>query len=254
MIIKIHPDFKSYQTEIINCISNFDKQGQLIYGGSRNSIKIFDIGDLVLNIKAFQRPNFIKKIIYTYFRASKAKRSYNFAQYLIDNNIGTPKPIAYVEYKDILGLTNSYYVCEHLEYDLMFRELVTDSNWPKHEEILRQFTQFCYKLHENGIEFKDHSPGNTLIKKESNKDYKFYLVDLNRMTFHDKMSLEQRMFNLRRLTPKLDMVSIIANEYAKLNGENSDKLFKMLWEATSGFQRKFHRKKRFKNKFKSVSS
>lgn len=254
MTIKIHSAFKAYKTEILNCISGFDNQGQLIYGGSRNSIKTFDIGDYILNIKAFQRPNFIKKIIYTYFRASKAKRSYNFAQYLIDKGIGTPKPIAYVEQKDLLGLTSSYYVCEHLEYDLMFRELVTDSEWPKHEKILRQFTQFCFKLHENGIEFKDHSPGNTLIKKINESHYEFYLVDLNRMTFHDNMTIEQRMFNLRRLTPKLDMVSIIADEYAKLSEENSEKLFKMLWEATSGFQRKFHRKKRFKNKFKSASS
>ncbi len=254
MIIKIHPDFKTYQTKILNCISNFDKQGQLIYGGSRNSIKTFDIGGLELNIKAFQKPNFIKKIIYTYFRASKAKRSYNYAQYLTDKGIGTPKPIAYVEHKNIMGLTSSYYVSEHLKFDLMFRELVTDSEWPEHETILRQFTQFCFKLHENGIEFKDHSPGNTLIKKVNDSHYEFYLVDLNRMRFHESMTLEQRMFNLRRLTPKLDMVSIIADEYAKLSEENSEKLFKMLWEATSGFQKKFHRKKRFKNRFKSVSS
>ncbi|WP_371815939.1 hypothetical protein [Flavobacterium sp. CS20] len=127
MIIKIHPDFNPYQDKILNCIVNFDKQGQLIYGGSRNSIKTFEIDGLTINIKAFQKPNFIKKIIYTYFRESKAKRSYNFAQHLIAKNIGTPKPIAYVEDKDLIGLTSSYYVSEHLKCDLMFRELVTDS-------------------------------------------------------------------------------------------------------------------------------
>ena len=253
MNIKIHSSYITHKDKILNSISNFENSGKLIYGGTRNSIKTFDIGDLVLNIKAFQKPNFIKKIIYTYFRASKAKRSYHFALQLIDKNIGTPKPIAYVEKKDVFGLTNSYYVCEHLEFDLMFRELVTDSEWPEHEKILREFTRFCYKLHENGIEFKDHSPGNTLIKKNDDDHYEFYLVDLNRMRFHDNMTLEQRMYNLRRLTPKLDMVSIIADEYAKLYDKNSEKLFKMLWEATSGFQKKFHRKKRFKQKFKSSS-
>ncbi|WP_371815938.1 hypothetical protein [Flavobacterium sp. CS20] len=93
-----------------------------------------------------------------------------------------------------------------------------------------------------------------MIKKVSDSHYEFYLVDLNRMAFHDSLTLQQRMFNLRRLTPKLDMVSIIADEYAKLSGENSEKLFKMLWEATSAFQKKFHRKKRFKKKFKLKSS
>lgn len=250
MQIEIHPDFKKLENSILDCISNFEQKGDLIYGGSRNSIKTFDVDGLVLNIKAFKKPNLIKKIIYTFFRPSKAKRSFQYAEKLREFSIGTPQPIAYIENKDIIGLSSSYYVCEHLEYDLMFRELVSEPEWPQHETILRQFTQFCFKLHEKGIEFKDHSPGNTLIKKIAEEQYQFYLVDLNRMNFHEHMSLEIRMYNLRRLTPKLDMVSIIADEYAKLSGENSEKLFQMLWEQTSDFQRKFHRKKRFKKKFK----
>lgn len=249
MQIEIHPDYKNLKNCILDCISQFNDKGELIYGGSRNSIKTFEVDDLVLNVKAFKKPNFIKKIIYTYIRPSKAKRSFQFAKKLKSISIGTPQPIAYVENKDILGLSTSYYVCEHLEYDLMFRELVTEPEWPDHEIILRQFTQLCFKMHQHGIEFKDHSPGNTLIKKVGKQQYEFYLVDLNRMNFHDHMSLESRMHNLRRLTPKLDMVSVIADEYARLSGEHSEKLFRMLWEQTSNFQRKFHRKKRMKSKF-----
>jgi hypothetical protein len=250
MQIEVHSDFKNIKSQILDCIEGFENNGNLIYGGSRNSIKTFDVNGLVLNIKAFKKPNLIKKIIYTYFRPSKAKRSFQFAQKLKSLSIGTPHPVAYIINKDILGISSSYYVCEHLEYDLMFRELVTEPEWPEHEIILRQFTRFCHKMHENGIEFKDHSPGNTLIKKIDKEQYEFYLVDLNRMSFHENMSLERRLFNLRRLTPKLDMVSVIADEYAILSGESSEKLFKMLWEQTSNFQRKFHRKKRMKNKFK----
>lgn len=252
MKIQIYQSYIDYKIKILDYISNFDSKGELIYGGTRNSIKIFNVDDLVINIKAFKKPSFIKKIIYTYFRPSKAKRSYLYALKLVDKNIGTPKPIAYVEKFDFIGLNKSYYICEHLEFDLMFRELVTNSEWPEHERILRAFTRFCYRLHENGIEFKDHSPGNTLIKKKEDT-YQFYLVDLNRMKFHKKMALQQRMYNLRRLTPKLDMVSIIADEYAKISGEHSEKLFKMLWEETSEFQRKFHRKKRLKQKLKRKS-
>ena len=190
------------------------------------------------------------KIIYTYFRESKAKRSYVYANKLLELDIKTPQPIAYVENRDVIGLTESYYICEHIEYDMMFRKLVAEPELPERLTILNQFTQFCYKLHENGVEFKDHSPGNTLIKKAGEDRYEFYLVDLNRMTFHKEMSLKQRMHNLRRLTPQLEMVSLITEEYARLSGENSEKLFKMLWEETSDFQKKFHRKQRLKKKFK----
>jgi hypothetical protein len=250
MHIEIHPDYKKLEHRILDCISSFENKGDLIYGGSRNSIKTFQVDDLVLNIKAFKKPSLIKKIIYTYFRPSKAKRSFEYAQKLKSFTIGTPQPIAYIENQNFFGLSSSYYVCEHLEYDLMFRELVTEPEWPEHEIILRQFTQFCYKMHEHGIEFKDHSPGNTLIKKVGDQQYEFYLVDLNRMNFHKEMSITLRMYNLRRLTPMLDMVSIIADEYAKLVEKNPEELFKILWEQTSDFQRKFHLKKRMKNKFK----
>ncbi len=250
MQLEVHPDFKEITSQVLDCINGFNQKGNLIYGGSRNSIKTFDINGMVINIKAFKKPSLIKKFIYTYLRPSKAKRSFDYAKILSSFGIGTPQPIAYLEKRDSFGLTDSYYVCEHLEYDFLFRQLVSDPEWPNHELILRQFTQLCFKMHEHGIEFKDHSPGNTLIKKVNEEKYRFYLVDLNRMSFHKHMSLKLRMSNLRRLTPKLDMVSIIADEYGKLSGEHSEKLFKMLWEETSNFQRKFHRKQRMKERFK----
>jgi len=105
-------------------------------------------------------------------------------------------------------------------------------------------------LHEKGIEFLDHSPGNTLIKKNAEGNYDFFLVDLNRMEFHDSMTFEMRMKNLCRLTPVKEMVRVMSNEYAKLYGESEQKIFNTLWKYTSDFQEQFHRKKRLKKKLK----
>jgi len=77
--------------------------------------------------------------------------------------------------------------------ELTFRELVEIPEYPENEIILRQFTKFCFDLHEKGIEFLDHSPGNTLIKKVGDQQYAFYLVDLNRMNFHTTMDFDMRM-------------------------------------------------------------
>jgi hypothetical protein len=41
-----------------------------------------------------------------------------------------------------IGLRDSYYVSEHLETELTFRELVEVPDYPDHENILRQFTKF----------------------------------------------------------------------------------------------------------------
>lgn len=238
------------KNEIISFINSFETNGKLLYGGKRNAIKIFEINGNFVNIKSFKIPHFINKIAYKYFRKSKARRSFEYATTLLQKGIGTPQPIAYFENYDFIGLKDSYYVCEHLDCDLTYRELVEITEYPDHDKILRQFTQFSYHLHQKGVEFLDHSPGNTLIKKNAEGNYDFFLVDLNRMQFHESMSFEIRMKNLCRLTPVKEMVAVMSNEYAKVSGESEQLIFETLWKMTADFQERFYRKKRLKKKLK----
>lgn len=250
MRIVIHPKFQNYTNEINEFIFGFYENGIMLGNGKRNKIKLFELDDIVINIKSFKIPHLINKIAYKYFRKSKARRSYEYANRLLENGIGTPDPVAYAENYNWLGLTDSYYVSEHLETELTFRELVEIPDYPDHENILRQFTRFSFDLHKKGIEFLDHSPGNTLIKKVGEGQYNFYLVDLNRMNFHDTMDFNQRIMNLCKLTPKKEMVAIMSNEYAKVSGESEALIFETLWKMTADFQYRYHRKKRLKKKFK----
>ncbi len=234
--------------KIKNLISNFNNSGMLFGNGKRNKIKLFEVDGKTINIKSFKIPNLINKIAYRYFRKSKASRSFEYANKLLDFGFGTPQPIAFSENHDLIGLRDSYYVSEHLQADLTYRELVEIPDFPDHDNILRQFTRFSYDLHQKGVEFKDHSPGNTLIKKASDDKYDFFLVDLNRMEFHDSMPFELRMKNLCRLTPHKEMVRVMSNEYAKASGESETLIFETLWKMTADFQYRFHRKKRIKKK------
>jgi len=237
--------------EIKSLINSFETNGKLLYGGTRNAIKIFEINNRVVNIKSFKIPNLINIIAYKYFRKSKARRSFEYANRLLDNGIGTPEPIAYFENFDFIGLKDSYYVSEHLQCDLTFRELVQIPDFPDHENILRQFTQFSFDLHQKGIEFLDHSPGNTLIKKSSNGKYDFFLVDLNRMNFHNEMDFDARMKNLSHLTPKKEMVALMSNEYSKgYTRQTEAEIFEKMWFYTNDFQIKFHKKIKMKKTLK----
>lgn len=247
----INQTLKNSQSEIENFILNFDVDGELLVKGSRNTIKIFPLNNQLLNIKAFKTPNVLNSFVYKFIRNSKAKRSYEYAIKLLNKNIGTPQPIAFAEYNSGIGLGKSFYVCEHIVTEYTYRDLVMNPDLENHEEILRAFTNFCFKLHEAGVEFKDHSPGNTLIKINDDNTYSFYLVDLNRMQFHNQMSFEQRMYNLRRLTPKKEMIAVMANQYAKQYTQKSEQeIFDLLWHLTSEFQMKFHRKQKLKKRIK----
>ena len=240
----IQPDFIVNSKTLDNCIKNFDTQGEPFANQDRNSLKLFIINNKTINIKSFKIPNIFNQIAYNFFRKSKAQRSFEYANRLVGLCVGTPQPIAYYEFKTPFLFKKSYYISAQQHCDLTYRELTTNLDYPNHEAILRAFTRFTFQLHEKGIHFLDHSPGNTLI--ELNKgDYKFYLVDLNRMEFKS-LDFKTRIKNFSRLTTNKSMIRIMSDEYAKCSTENYDKVFNLMWEETEAFQEKYNKKRQLK--------
>ena len=250
MLAQYHPNFSKYKTQIENCITHFTSSGKDFVIGKRNAIKLFELGNEVISIKSFKKPNIINKIVYRYFRKSKARRSFEFASKLMEMQIGTPQPVAFFENYDFIGLKESYYACQHLENVFEFREIVQNEAFENRDFIIRKFTQFTFEMHEKGIEFLDHSPGNTLIRKNNDGSYSFFLVDLNRMQFHQTIDFKTRMKNLSKITHKKDMIAVMSNEYAKLSNGDETTIFETMWGLTADFQYRFHRKKRIKKKLK----
>jgi len=250
MISKINSSTPFSKDEIINLVNNFHSSGTLLVKGNRNEIKIFNTEKFCLNIKSFKIPHLINKIIYKYFRKSKARRSFEYATILLEKGIGTPLPVAFIEKYNWMGLINSFYVSEQLETELTFRDLDWYRDYPDRENILRQFTKFTFDLHEKEIFFLDHSAGNTLIKKMPNGKYEFFLVDLNRMDFDVKMDFDKRMQNFARLTSKKDMIEIMSEEYAKYYNEPSSLIFDKMWFFSNQFLEQFLKRRKLKKKLK----
>ena len=244
----LNKDFKSNNAFFDDIIYNFDSKGEDFGDQDRNSLKLFQLRDRTINVKSFRVPHILNQIVYRYFRKSKAQRSYEYANKLMELNVGTPQPIGYYEFKTLFFFNKSYYISEQLDCDLTYRELTSDLNYPNHEDILRAFTRFTFQLHQKGILFLDHSPGNTLIKI-NNGDYKFYLVDLNRMEFKT-LDFETRVKNFARLTVQKSMVEVMSDEYAKCSWEDYNSILNLMWQETMSFQEGFHRRERLKKKYK----
>lgn len=245
-VFVINPSGRFLEKEVKVAIENFDSYTKILGDAERNIIKIVDIEGKKYTIKSFKIPNVVNQIAYRFFRKSKAERSYLYARRLLELGINTPFPVAYEIQTSTLFFKKSYYVSDLAECDLTYRELTTDFSIPDHEQILRAFTRFTYLLHQNGVNFLDHSPGNTLIKR-INDGYEFYLVDLNRMVFGE-MDFETRIKNFAKLTIHKSMIQVMSNEYAKCTGENEEKIFNLMWQYTKEFQEKFYRKIRIKKK------
>ena len=243
----ISEEFRFRESEIKNIIQNLPAQGETVYAG-RNTVKKVSTPHGDLNIKAFRVPNLINQIAYRFLRKSKAQRSYEYAQKLADLDIGTPTPIAYATEITAAAFKKSYYVSQHLDYDFTYREIIEDGNLKNKEEILIAFSRWMYKVHNAGVLFKDHSPGNTLIKK-TRDGYDFFLVDLNRMEFKS-LSDEERLRNFERLAPYDWIYKIMADSYAEIAGYNAHQTYETMINAMHRFQNSFHARQRRKKKFK----
>lgn len=248
MKIVFDNSYEHLRNSVLFCIKNFSSQGLELGNQKRNSIKVFEHDGFKINIKSFKVPNLLNQFVYDTFRKSKAERSFEYANRLLDLGINTPLPIAYIQNASFFLFKESYFISEHLDCDFTFRELSNDSNLKNRVSILKAFARFTFELHEKGIYFLDHSPGNTLIKRIGDA-YKFYLVDLNRMEFRS-LSLDERIQNFSRLTTDKAVISILSQEYSLCVGEDQGMIFEKMWHYTIKFQEQFHRKKRLKRKIK----
>ena len=222
MRIVINEKYKDLLSDFVhNLMDSFNDAGETVYA-ARNTIKIFDIEGLKINVKLFKTPHLLNQFVYSTFRDSKACRSYNHALKLIERGFNTPDPIAYIEEKKGLLLKRSAYISIHEEFDGIMQEL-QKGHLIGREALIGQFAAFTAGLHINRILHLDYSSGNILYKKTAEKEYQFYLVDLNRMHFDKPIDLETGCFNLRRLWCSDEMMVHIANVYATVRNFDSGK-------------------------------
>ncbi|MDF1584377.1 MAG: lipopolysaccharide kinase InaA family protein [Methyloprofundus sp.] len=246
MKIVVASPYKSADIQyLLNAIHN---TGHVEYQG-RNTVKSIKVADKIWNVKIFKIPHLLNKFVYRYFRKSKAQRSFEYAHKLLEKGFYTPNPIAFAEQRSALFLSDSFYISEHLDCQLTFRTLIHEPQYPDRTRILKEFTAFTYNLQESGIHFVDHSPGNTLIVKQKNDSYKFYLVDLNRMSFKP-LSYQTRIENFTRLALTEDMLEIIALEYATLCQKEYQDVYNDMLNASHKFQNKRAKLSALKKKFK----
>lgn len=235
--------YSQYKDAILSILKNFKNEGVNVGHGNRNTVKYFAVDGLKFNFKSFKQHNIINRHVYKYYRKSKSRRSYEYAQMLLDKGFFTPTPIAFIENHDFIGVTSSYYVSEQLEDVFTLTDVLGNTSFPSREKIIRSYTELIFKLHENGIEFIDNASGNFLIKNIG-EDYRFFLVDLNRMNFYKEISISKRLQNFERLTKDLDIIKLISAEYAKLSGQTPDFCYNKIVD--------FAKKKAFKLKVKRI--
>lgn len=221
-----------------NKFSVFETSGELIFK-KRNEIKIIN-GDAY---KLFKVPHLLNRVVYTFFRKSKAERSFLNGIELKRRGVPTPEPKSFHIEKRGLLINRSIYISSYIENYFEIRD-VFNLKIADRERILREFGKFIYQLHSKGVLHTDFSPGNTVIQRED-RSFKFYIIDINRLKFK-KLSFQERAKNFSKLsTSDLDL-RVIVEEYCKLSKDEKSRFMDSVLKERESEKSFLKRKKFFK--------
>lgn len=222
-------DFAFFEKELLDFKHWFLLDGVIIHA-DRNVLKSFDsvllVGsDIDIVAKFFKIPNLVSRVIYSFFRPSKAKRSFENSWRLVRAGFSVPLPIAYVEYADRGLLKESFYISERLNFDCtlhaVYRKQMFD--WAL---ILPLVVEKAYQMHQAGLMHRDFSHGNILVKQKE-EEYLFSFVDLNRL-YVGPVSFMQGLRSLVRLANDEASLKILADCYARCANRDEGEAFDIL--------------------------
>ena len=247
MNIEFQPSYDSLQKSFNNIREIFAGDDHSIHK-ARNELKIIELDGIKTVVKSFKVPHLLNRIVYTYFRKSKAYKSYHNALRLEELGVSTPKPIALIEFYESGLLGESFFIAEYFAYDFTIRTPLLEPLEDR-ESIFTAFAAYTYNLHKCGVWHLDYSPGNILIKR-TNSGYLFSIVDINRMEFRPISALEG-CENFNKLWASDEELDIMGREYARLSGFNVAVTIAEMKKHNNANKKTKNFKKRLKNLLKS---
>ncbi|MFZ4454769.1 MAG: lipopolysaccharide kinase InaA family protein [Bacteroidales bacterium] len=224
MQLVIHPDYLHLSKFIHNLPREFSNRGEVLYK-VRNEVRLMEIDGVKVVVKKFKVPHPINRIAYSFFRKSKARRSFEYSYLLINKGFGAATPIAFSEYFGNGLITDSYYVSIFSPFVRNFNEF-RGRGIDGRSRILLDFARFTAKMHEAGIRHLDYGGGNILFQDDE-ENTQFCLLDVNRMEI-GKVGLKAGVENFKLLYMHEESFQFLIREYARIRGFNEEKCLRII--------------------------
>lgn len=244
--IEINPGYSHLRSFVETLPQRFDSEGEPVFR-HRNEVRSFGWNGEKVAVKSFHRPSFFNRIVYTFFRSSKAKRAYRYSFMLNERGIGSPMGIACVETRRHGLIDASFFVSPYSGLKPVFPEIVTATEFDV--SLARAVGRFFATMHVAGVLHGDPNLKNILYGKTSDGDFRFEVIDTNRSRFREKCTRRECVENLKRVTHRRDALRMIVSEYAMARGMDADSLVKDVSAALDRFERQKERRRRLKKLF-----
>ncbi|MCQ2096176.1 MAG: LPS kinase Kdo/WaaP [Bacteroidaceae bacterium] len=236
-------------------MEGFEQEGRVLFSG-RNVIKAMTLDGREVVVKRFRRPGLFQKVIYTFFRKTKAYKAYHNALTLRGLGFCTPEPIRYEETRRAGLIDYCYFVSGH-DDNPPLEDLTDRDDWNK--ELALSFARFVADLHDKGVIHRDLNDTNVRFERRecAYGDYAFSLIDINRMDFHDEggaVPLAECLDNLTRFTGRMDLFEFVVREYAKVRGLDVEATARKALSIKIVHDRNWRRRKRLTSALKRLFS
>ncbi|MFC1524901.1 lipopolysaccharide kinase InaA family protein [Planctomycetota bacterium] len=139
-------------------------------------------------------------------RCHPAKGAWLAAHGFSVRNVTTPETLALVEERFGPIIKRSYIVFDEVKNAVPSNEYISrfglekDTNVSARRGFIKALAQAIIKLHQKGIYHPDLKANNILVRAQAdNKQWKFYFLDLDRVSFKKKIGLKKRIKNLAQL-------------------------------------------------------
>jgi hypothetical protein len=226
---RINPEFQ--QPYFVDKLSRFDRlfqdsSHQILFNG-RNRISVIPLLlsegktiDIVVKEFFTRGLNRMK----TLFLPSKAQKAWLGGIALMERNIPTPVPVAYLEKDRSPFIDESCYFSvleeEVEEIRHLFRRLPPEEL----SSLVQSLACHLSLCHKKGILHRDLSDGNILVRREGKKKQTFFLIDTNRIRLKKRLGPMKRVKNLTRLGVPGAFQKLFLEKYT-----GSKKLKKRVW-------------------------
>lgn len=240
---------KAFEEWLYALPAQFDAGGAWLHKG-RNAVKRFDVGGTAVVAKRYRRHDAFKRLVYSFFRRSKAERSFVNAERLLSLGYATPGPVAFVHVWCGRWLVQCYYVCL-LTTDEPVRGPLIDTT-PFDRALAGAYARYVARMHGDGVLHKDLNPTNVLYCHKSD-GFSFTLIDINRMRFYNNPVPKRRaMHNLTLFWWLSPVYRYILQVYARERGwSEADQRHAI--DVKIRHDRYWRRKKALKRFFRKVS-
>lgn len=198
-----------------------------VYRDARNKVYTLQMattdGWREVCVKRYAVPWWFNRMVYTFFRPTKARHALMAAERLQDAGFATPRPHACIERRKGLLFHTAWYVCDNSPLPTL-ADVIPGASPEERGKLADMLLETFFRLAAKGLYMIDTNLGNFLLERDADgRPQRLWLVDINRMAYGRRITAADILMQLWKSNlPTEEIMRLlprVAGYFGKKEGE-----------------------------------